>query len=154
MRPLSSLVPSERLCLCQHATACRTFAWQRVQARHVARQRPALHQQPSRSAVWQQWHKQAKYTRSAPHQTAVKALERTEGSWKDQDDTAYLAEQQVAIQPRWRQFFTTRYDAEILAVLLPALLAIFLDPVMILIDTGKQSLIKLSYESKQMLHRP
>ena len=144
---LSSLVPSERVCLCQHATTRRTFAWQRVQAKHVVQQRPTLHQSSSRNAVWQQWHTQRKHARSAPRQTAVRALERTEGSWKDKDNTAYVAEQQVAIQPKWRQFFTTRYDAEILAVLLPALLAIFLDPVMILIDTGKHCLIKSSHQS-------
>lgn len=72
-----------------------------------------------------------------PAQVAVKALEQAEEtSWREKDDTAYVAEQQAVTRSRWQNFFTTRYDKEIFAVLFPALLAIFLDPVMILIDTG------------------
>ena len=72
-------------------------------------------------------------------QVTAKAFEQAEEtSWRDKDDTAFVAQQQASTQFRWKSFFTTRYDREIFAVLFPALLAIFLDPVMILVDTGMQ----------------
>ena len=73
--------------------------------------------------------------------TAVKvasqALEQAdERSWSRRDDTAYAADQQTDIKSRLQHLLSSPYDAEIFAILFPALLAILLDPVMILIDTG------------------
>ena len=72
-----------------------------------------------------------------PPQVAVKALEQSDTtSWREKGDTAHIAEQQATTRTRLQQLFTTQYDQEIFAILFPALLAIFLDPVMILVDTG------------------
>lgn len=60
-----------------------------------------------------------------------------ERQWRRRDDTVCLAEQPADLRSRLQQFISSPYDAEIFAILFPALLAILLDPVMILIDTGK-----------------
>lgn len=73
---------------------------------------------------------------------AVNSLDQTDtASWRENNDAAYIMQQQGITQTRLQQLFTTQYDREIMAVLFPALLAILLDPVMILIDTGVQLLL-------------
>lgn len=79
---------------------------------------------------------------------AVNSLDQTDtASWREKDDTACIAQQQAVTHTRLQQLFTTQYDREIMAVLFPALLAILLDPVMILVDTGVQSLLLFSSSS-------
>lgn len=73
---------------------------------------------------------------------AVNSIDQTDtASWREKNDTAYIVQQQDITQTRLQQLFTTQYDREIMAVLFPALLAILLDPVMILVDTGAQLLL-------------
>ena len=68
---------------------------------------------------------------------AVSSLDQSDtASWRETEGTAYIVEQQAVARTRLHQLFTTQYDQEIMAVLFPALLAIFLDPVMMLVDTG------------------
>ena len=88
-----------------------------------------------------QSHRKPQKPRQLPT-VAVKSLDQTDtASWREKDDTACIARQQAVTQTRLQQLFTTQYDQEIMAVLFPALLAILLDPVMILVDTGVQSLL-------------
>ncbi|DBB10527.1 TPA: hypothetical protein ACH3X3_002065 [Trebouxia sp. C0006] len=128
MRPLTVQFPVTSDCVCH-------TGWQQKRARkllnikHNAHCTRSLRQRVSMAAKWRE-------LRQSPQVTA-KALEQTEEtSWRAKDDTAFVAQHQAITQSRWKSFFTTRYDREIFAVLFPALLAIFLDPVMILVDTA------------------
>jgi len=130
MRPLTVQFPVTSDCVCH-------TGWQQKRARkllnikHNAHCTRSLKQRVSMAGKWRE-------LRQSPQVTA-KALEQTEEtSWRAKDDTAFVAQHQAITQSRWKSFFTTRYDREIFAVLFPALLAIFLDPVMILVDTGMQ----------------
>ncbi len=130
MHSVTLQLPVGRDCLCQHdALQKQTSRRQQHKLAQTTQRTRPVQRRLSTAARWRD------LTNTA--QVAVKALEQAEEtSWRDKDDTAYVAEQQTATRIRWQEFFTTRYDKEIFAVLFPALLAIFLDPVMMLIDTG------------------
>ena len=72
-------------------------------------------------------------------QVATASGESEENSWSRRNDTADIARQQGVTRSRLQHILNSPYDTEIFAVLVPALLAILLDPVMVLIDTGNDS---------------
>ncbi|DBA86461.1 hypothetical protein WJX79_010137 [Trebouxia sp. C0005] len=128
MRPLTVQFPVTSNCVC-HTGRQQKRARKQLNIEHHAHCTPSIKKGVSMAARWRD-------LSQTPHVTA-KAFEQTEEtSWRDKDDTAFVAQQQAITQSRWKSFFTTRYDREIFAVLFPALLAIFLDPVMILVDTA------------------
>jgi hypothetical protein len=130
MRPLTVQFPVTSNYVC-HTGWQQNLARKQLNIKQNAHCTPSLKRGVSTAAKWRDF--------SQSPQVAAKALEQTEEtSWRDKDDTAFVAQQQAITQSRWKRFFTTRYDREIFAVLFPALLAIFLDPVMILVDTGEQ----------------
>lgn len=76
--------------------------------------------------------------------TAAKVASRTweqadERRWSQREDTAFRTEEDTSVTGRLQQLLSSPYDAEIFAILIPALLATLLDPVMVLIDTGKRT---------------
>ena len=129
MHPLTLQSPVSQDCLCHNGLQHPTLSRRHLKTMRLTQRTVPLLRRVSAAARWKDF--------INPAQVAVKALEQAEEtSWREKDDTAYVAEQQAVTRSRWQNFFTTRYDKEIFAVLFPALLAIFLDPVMILIDTG------------------
>lgn len=132
MRPGALHLPVKKACWYHTALQyqqLRTPGRKQLKLRQNAQTSCSSTRRVSTAAKWRD------FTQSS--QVAAKAFDQAEEtSWRDKDDTAYVAEQQAITQSRWREIFTTRYDREIFAVLFPALMAIFLDPVMILIDTG------------------
>lgn len=70
-------------------------------------------------------------------QIATASTEPEESSWSSRSDTTDIARQQGVTRSKWKQLLHSPYDTDIFAVLVPALLAILLDPVMVLIDTGE-----------------
>ena len=134
MQSLTLQLPVSRACLCDNTTPHQTpyLTSTRAVRRAACIQRPAR-----RLRVIKKWKNHGKLPT-----VAVNSLDQTEtASWREKDDTACIARQQAVTQTRLQQLFTTQYDREIMAVLFPALLAILLDPVMILVDTGVQSLL-------------
>ena len=129
MQSLTLQLPVCRDCLC-HNTLHQQVPYltsARALRRAARTRRHPIHIRPA-----------AKWNRNdSPPEVAVKALEQNDTtSRREKGDTAYIAKQQAATRTRLQQLFTTQYDQEICAILFPALLAIFLDPVMILVDTG------------------
>ena len=134
MQLLTLQLPVSRACLC-HSTIHQQRPYltpTRAVRRAACIQRPA--RRPKAAGKWKD--------RNTLPIVAIRSLDQTDtASWKEKDDTACIAEQQAVTRTRLQQLFTTQYDREIMAVLFPALLAIFLDPVMILVDTGTQFLL-------------
>lgn len=136
MQSLTLQLPVSRACLCDNTIPQQTpyLTSTRAVRRAACIQRPAR-----RLRVTGAWRNHGKLPT-----VAVNSLDQTDtASWKEKDDTACIARQQAVTQTRLQQLFTTQYDREIMAVLFPALLAILLDPVMILVDTGLPFLLLL-----------
>ena len=134
MQSLTLQLPVSRACLCDITTSQQTpyLVSTRAVRRAACIPRPAR-----RLRFTEKWKKHGK----SPT-LAVNSLDQTDtASWREKDDTACIAQQQAVTHTRLQQLFTTQYDREIMAVLFPALLAILLDPVMILVDTGVRSLL-------------
>ena len=98
--------------------------------RYFGYRRPSASREARSSAPWR--------NDEAIVQVAAASGESEENSWSRRNDTADIARQQVVTRSRLQHLFNSPYDTEIFAVLVPALLAILLDPVMVLIDTGEQ----------------
>lgn len=137
MQSLALQLPTSRACLC-HSSIPQQLPQQLPQqipylTSTRAMRRAACLQRPAKRL-----RAKGKWRKHGSSQTvAVNSLDQTDtASWREKDDTACIAQQQGITQTRLQQLFTTQYDQEIMAVLLPALLAILLDPVMILVDTG------------------
>lgn len=130
MQSLSLQLPVSRARLC-HATSQQIpyLTSTRAVRRAACIQRPAR-----RLRAAANWKDHDNLSR-----VAVSSFDQSDtASWRETDDAACIAEQQALTRTRLQQLFTTQYDREIMAVLLPALLAIFLDPVMMLVDTGER----------------
>ena len=129
MQSLTLQLPVSRDCL-SHRPVCQQTPY--LTSARAVRRAARPHRLARRALTAAKWKGP-----DSPSKSAVKALEQTDtAGWREKGDTAYVAQQQVLTRTRLQQFFTTQYDQEIFAVLLPALLAIFLDPVMMLVDTG------------------
>ena len=131
MQSLTPQLPVNRACLCDNITSQQTPY---LTSSRAVRRAACVQRQVRRLKVTKKWRNPGK----SPT-VAVNSLDQTDTApWREKDDTACIARQQAVTQIRLQQLFTTQYDREIMAVLLPALLAILLDPVMILVDTGVQ----------------
>ena len=134
MQSLALQLPTSRACLCHSSIPQQTPY---LTSTRAVRRAACLQHRAKRLRAERSWR-----THGKPQTVAVNSLDQTDtASWREKNDTAYIVQQQGITQTRLQQLFTTQYDQEIMAVLFPALLAILLDPVMILVDTGAQLLL-------------